>query len=133
MAHWSTHTRTHRGLLPGILALVLLGACIPIPIPFPISGSASGTSSSHVVRLKLPPLEAARCFARNAEEHSSALAAEARADRDGAETIVRVKNGVTYATGQFRPSGNGSRGEIELMVRTSGSQSDLLDALLQGC
>jgi hypothetical protein len=78
-------------------------------------------------------LQAARCFARNAEEHSSALAAEVRAGRDGAETVVRVKNGVTYATGQFRPSGNGSRGEIELMARTSGRQSDLLDALFQGC
>jgi hypothetical protein len=117
----------------GSLAAVVLAACIPIPIPMP-SGAASGTGSHHVVRLKLPPLEAARCFARNAEEHSSALAAEAHADRaGGAETIVRVKNGVTYATGQFRPSGNGSTGEIELMARTSGRQSDLLDALFQGC
>jgi hypothetical protein len=82
----------------------------------------------------LPPAKAARCFAHNAEEHSSALVAEVRADRDGeAQTIVRVKNGVTYATGQFRASGNGSRGEVELMARTSGRQSDLLDALLQGC
>ncbi len=87
-----------------------------------------------MVRLQLPPAEAARCFARNAEEHSSALVAEVRSDRDGgAETIVRVKNGVTYATGQFRPAGNGSRGEIELMVKTSGRQSDLLDALFQDC
>jgi len=85
------------------------------------------------VRLTLPPLEAARCFARNAEEHSGALVAEARAQRDGAETIVRVKNGVTYATAEFRPSGKGSTGEVELMVRTSGRQSDLLDALFKGC
>jgi hypothetical protein len=118
-------------VLAGLLAAVLAAACIPIPIP---SGGARETGSRHVVRLQLPPLKAARCFARNAEEHSSALAAEVRAERDGgAETIVRVKNGVTYATGQFRPSGNGSRAEIELMVRTSGRQSDLLDALFQGC
>jgi hypothetical protein len=116
----------------GLLAL-LAAACIPIPIPFPFGDSAEA-GWRHVVRLELPPLKAARCFARNAEDHSSALAAEVRPDRDGgAETIVRVKNGVTYATGQFRPAGNGSRGEIELMVKTTGRQSDLLDALLQGC
>ena len=81
----------------------------------------------------MPPLEAARCFARNAEEHSSALAGEARASDGGAEAIVRVKNGVTYATAQFRPAASGSTGEIQLMVTTSGRQSDLLDALFQGC
>jgi hypothetical protein len=117
----------------GLLAGAVVAACIPIPIPVP-SGTTSGTSSRHVVRLQSPPDKAARCFARNAEEHSSALVAEVRADRaGGAETIVRVKNGVTYATGQFRPAGNGSTGEIELMVRTSGRQSDLLDALFEGC
>jgi hypothetical protein len=115
----------------GLFAAVLLPACIPIPIP---SGAMSGGGSTHVVRLNLPPAKAAQCFARNAEEHSSALVAEVRAERDGrAETIVRVKNGVTYATGRFQPAGNGSRGDIELMVQTSGRQSDLLDALFQGC
>jgi hypothetical protein len=115
----------------GLLAAALLPACIPIPIP---SGAMSGTGSTHVVRLHLPPAKAAQCFARNAEEHSSALVAEVRTERDGrAETIVRVKNGVTYATGRFQPQGDGSRGDIELMVRTSGRQSDLIDALFQGC
>ena len=121
------------GALTGLLAAVLLSACIPIPIPVS-SGAASGTGSRHVVRLELPPLEAARCFARNAEDHSSALASEARAASDGgAETIVRVKNGVTYATAQFRRAGNGSAGNVQLMVTTLGRQSDLLDALFQGC
>ena len=115
----------------GLAAAVLSAGCIPIPIPL---GSSSGTGSTHVVSLKLPPPKAAQCFARNAEEHSSALTAEVRTERDGrAETIVRVKNGVTYATGRFQPMGNGSRGEVELMARTSGRQSDLLDALFQGC
>jgi hypothetical protein len=116
-----------------VVAAVLLGGCIPIPIPI-ASEPASGTASTHAVSLKLPPAKAAHCFARNAEEHSSALAAEVRTGRDGrAETIVRVKNGVTYATGRFQPMGSGSRGEIELMVKTSGRQSDLIDALFQGC
>ena len=119
-------------VLAGLLTAVLAAACIPIPIPVS-SGAASATGSRHVVRLTLPPLEAARCFARNAEEHSGALVAEARAQRDGAETIVRVKNGVAYATAEFRPSGKGSTGEVELMVRSSGRQSDLLDALFKGC
>jgi hypothetical protein len=127
----STLESTCTAAVAALLAAVVAAACIPIPIPF---GDSSGTASRHVVRLQLPPLKAARCFAGNAEEHSSALAAEVRPDRDGgAETIVRVKNGVTYATGQFRPAGNGSTGEIELMVKTSGRQGDLLDALLQGC
>jgi hypothetical protein len=131
MAQRSILESIQAGALTGLLAAVLLSACIPIPVS---SGAASGTGSRHVVRLKLPPLDAARCFARNAEDHSSALASEARAAGDGgAETIVRVKNGVTYATAQFRRAGNGSTGEVQLMVTTSGRQSDLLDALFQGC
>ena len=133
MAQRSILGSIQAGALAGVLAAVLLSSCIPIPIPVS-SGAASGTGSRHSVRLKLPPLEAARCFARNAEEHSSALAAEARAASDGgAETIVRVKNGVTYATAQFRRAGNGSTGEIQLMATTLGRQSDLLDALFQDC
>ena len=90
--------------------------------------------SVHSHRFKQPPREAAQCFARNAEEHSSALKAEVNAARDGvAQTIVRVKNGVTYATADFRRSGAGSAGTITLMVITSGRRGDLLDALVEGC
>jgi hypothetical protein len=118
------------GAFAGLIGAALVAACIPIPLP----SGATSTGSRHVVRLQSPPAKAAHCFARNAEEHSSALVAEVRAKRDGrTETIVRVKNGVTYATGQFRPAGNGSTGDIELMVKTSGRQSDLLEALFQGC
>jgi hypothetical protein len=87
-----------------------------------------------VLRFQLPPEKAARCFARNAEDHSSALASEVNVNRDGtAETIVRVKNGVTYATAQFRRAGNGSTGELHLMVTTTGRRADLVDALVKGC
>ena len=90
--------------------------------------------SRHAVRLKQAPAEAARCFARNAEAHSSALVAEVSSPHeDRAEVIVRVKNGVTYATADMRRSGRGTSGDIRLMTRTTGSQSDLLDALLEGC
>ena len=86
------------------------------------------------MRFKQPPIEAARCFARNAEEHSTALVAEVNATRDGgAQVIVRVKNGVTYATADVRRAGAASSGTITLMVRTSGRRSDLLDALVEDC
>ena len=56
-----------------------------------------------------PPEKAARCFAHNAEEHSSALVSEVRIDRDGtAAVVVRVKNGITYATADIRRSGQAS-------------------------
>jgi len=87
-----------------------------------------------VRRFQLPPEQAARCFGRNAEDHSSALASEVAVQRDGgAETIVRVKNGVTYATAQFRRAGSGSTGEIQLNVTTTGRRGDLVDALVKGC
>ena len=110
-----------------LLAGLLAGGC---------SGAQRGggdTGSVHSHRFKQPPREAAQCFARNAEEHSSALAAEVNGTRDGAEVVVRVRNGVTYATADFRKSGAGSAGTITLMVRTSGRRSDLLDALVEGC
>jgi len=50
-----------------------------------------------------------------------------------AEVIVRVKNGVTYATADFRRSGAGSAGTIVLMVITSGRRSDLFDSLTKDC
>jgi hypothetical protein len=91
-----------------------------------------GTRHSH--RFQQPPEKAARCFARNAEEHSSALVSEVRTERNGSAYVtVRVKNGVTYATADMSPAGQGSSGVIVLMVRTSGRSSDLLNALVEGC
>lgn len=90
--------------------------------------------SRHTHRFQQPAEKAARCFGRNAEEHSSALVSEVRLDRDGgAEVIVRVKNGVTYATADIRRASTGSTGTIVLNVRSSGRGNDLLDALVKGC
>jgi hypothetical protein len=84
--------------------------------------------SSHTHRSQLPPEQAARCFARNAEERSSALVA----DVNGGDVTVRVKNGVTYGTAAYRRSGAGSIGAITLNVTTSG-RNDLFDFLVNGC
>ena len=93
---------------------------------------AYGAQYSH--RFQQPPEKAARCFARNAEEHSSALVSEVQVRRNGsAEVIVRVKNGVTYATAEIDPAGNAARGKIHLMVRRSGAGRDLLEELVDGC
>ena len=112
-----------------LLAATVLAACSPFT-----SREAPAGGSREVLQLQLPPEQAARCFARNAEDHSSALVSEVTVDRDGgAETVVRVKNGVTYATAQFRPAGRGSTGDLRLNVTTTGRRGDLVDALVKGC
>src|SRR5688500_1844043 len=85
----------------------------------------TGAGSTHTHRSQLPPDKAARCFAHNAEEHSSALVSEVNSTSEGANVIVRVKNGVTYATATYRRAGSGSVGAIQLMVVSSGRRSDL--------
>ena len=98
------------------------------------TGGGSDYGTTHTQRFKQAPEAAARCFARNAEDHSSALVAEVTLTRDGgAHVAVNVKNGVPYATADFRRSGAASVASIALMVRTSGRQSDLLEALVEGC
>jgi hypothetical protein len=109
-----------------LLALAIAG-CAANPRG---SGAQGGTYN---YRSQQPPEAVARCFARNAEEHSSALVAEVTPREDAAEVIVRVKNGLTYATATFRASGRGSTGSITLMVVSSGGQSDLLQSLTEGC
>ena len=89
--------------------------------------------SSQTLRVKLPPDQAAACFARNAEEHSGALNAEVSRGRDRAQVVVRVRNGVLYATADFDRSGAGSTARLTLNVTTTGRRSDLVDALLEGC
>lgn len=113
--------------LPMVALAIGVSACAGSPRV----SSAQGSPSS--VRMSLPPSEAAACFARNAEEHSSALAAEVRPGRDRAEVTVRVKNGVLYGTASFQRAGNGSSVDIRLNVTTTGRRSDLLDALTEGC
>ncbi len=95
-------------------------------------GGAFGSTHTH--RSQLAPEQAGRCFARNAEEHSSALVSEVVVGRDGrTDVTVRVKNGVLYGTGEFRRAGSGSTGTIKLMVVSSGRRSDLIESLTEGC
>lgn len=95
------------------------------------AGESRGTRER--VRVALPPDQAAACFGRNAEEHSSALVAEVRPGGDRAQVIVRVKNGVLYGTADFERAGSGSNATLTLNVKTTGRRSDLVDALLEGC
>ena len=89
--------------------------------------------SQHTHRTQLSPQDAAACFARNAEEHSGALIAEVRSERDWAQAIVNVRNGVFYASAEYRRIAAGATGAITLNVRTSGRRDDLFLALVEGC
>ena len=111
--------------------IALLTACVWL------AGCATSKPASygsrHTHRTQLSPQDAAACFARNAEEHSGALIAEVRAERDWAQAIVNVRNGVFYASAEYRRSATGATGAITLNVRTSGRRDDLFLALVEGC
>jgi hypothetical protein len=115
-----------RTSLVAIIVTTCVAGCASAPQP-------PGYGSRGNVRLQQPPERAAACFARNAEEHSSALVAEVRPGRDSAEVIVRVKNGILYGTGQFERAGSGSSATIALNVTTSGRRNDLIRELTEGC
>jgi hypothetical protein len=117
----------HSNWIICVVGLLLSSGCALSAREAPTHGSR------HAHRFQLPPDKAAACFARNTEEHSSALVSEVRPGQDTAHVIVRVKNGVIYATADFERAGSGSRGTVALNVTTSGRQSDLLDALTEGC
>lgn len=82
-----------------------------------------------------PAQQAAACFARNAEAHSSALVAEVRPPDAGGRVavVVRVRNGVTYATADIRPSGQRAEGTITLMAMSSAGTAALVRSLVEGC
>ncbi len=110
-----------------ISALLLIAGCAPVQEDTPAS------TVSHL--FAQPPQPAAACFARNAEAHSSALVAEVRLPdaRGHVEAIVRVKNGVTYATADLRPAGARARGTITLMAISLRGTGELVRALVEGC
>jgi hypothetical protein len=110
---------------------VMMVVCVAGCALSPRQPASSGSRHTH--RFEQPPEQAAACFARNAEAHSTALAAEVRPGRDRAQVVVRVKNGVTYALADFERAGSGSTASIVLNVATSGRRNDLLDALVEGC
>jgi hypothetical protein len=116
-----------RRLAPALVTLVFVGGCATP------AGPAAAQGSRVTRAFHKPPHAAAACFARNAEDHSSALVSEIRTGTQSAQVIVRVKNGVLYATAEFTAARQGSTGTILLNVRTSGARNDLLDALTEGC
>jgi hypothetical protein len=93
----------------------------------------SDTHTRHVRRFALQPEAASRCFARNAEEHSSALVAQISRGGNGYDVTVNVRNGLPYAAAHIESGGTGARGVIELNVIPSQGTRQLLDALVEGC
>jgi hypothetical protein len=99
-----------------------------------IAPSSSGAQGSrYTYRSAHTPGQAAACFAHNAEEHSSALVAEVQSEADWARALVHVRNGVFYASAEFRRSAGGATGTILLNVTTSGDRADLFRELVEGC
>ena len=81
----------------------------------------------------LRPDAAARCFASNAEEHSSALVAEISSEGNSYDVAVKVRNGLPYATAHIESEGTAARGVVELNVRSSQGARALLETLVKGC
>jgi hypothetical protein len=94
---------------------------------------SSDTHTGYLHRFALQPEAAARCFARNAEAHSSALVARISRGGDGYDVAVNVRNGLPYAAAHIESGGTGARGVIELNVIPSQGTRQLLDALVEGC
>jgi len=113
-------------LLFCVVTCILTG-CAPAPV------ERSANTVKH--RFMQPPLRAAQCFAANAEAHSSALVAEVgRPDSRGMiNVIVRVKNGVTYATLDLRPANAGSEGTLALMASSPRGTGEIVRSLVEGC
>ena len=117
---------TMRRLLGSMLLLALAGCG-------PVREGASPDTIVHV--FEQAPQRAGACLARNAEAHSSALIAEVRPPdaRGHVGVIVRVKNGVTYATADLRPAGTRAEGTITLMAISSAGTAALVRSLVEGC
>jgi hypothetical protein len=111
----------------GSVLLLTLAGCAPV------QKDTSGSTVRHLFAQS--PQRAGACFARNAEAHSSALVAEVRPPdvRGHVEVIVRVRNGVTYATADIRPVREAAEGTIALMVISLRGREELLHALVDGC
>lgn len=96
------------------------------------TGRYGGSQYRH--RFARAAAEAAQCFARNAEEHSSALVARVSpAGRGSYDVVVAVKNGAPYAQARIDPATAGSTGTIVFNVQSSEGNARLRDALVAGC
>jgi len=110
-------------------------AVLPLLLPgcAPVQEDPSASTVRHVFAQS--PQRAGACLARNAEAHSSALVAEVQPPdpRGHVEVIVRVRNGITYATADLRAAGQGAEGTITLMVVSSRGARELVRSLVEGC
>ena len=109
------------------IPLLALAGCVSL------QEDTSGNTLRHL--FEHPPQRAGACFARNAEAHSSALVAEVSPPdgRGHVTVIVRVRNGVTYATAELRPAAQGASGTIDLMAISLRGRRELLRSLVEGC
>jgi hypothetical protein len=123
--------RTHKGTTTNAaicsVLLLMAAGCARV------QEQPSASTVRHL--FSLSPERAADCFARNAERHSSALVSQVNPPdaRGHVEVIVRVKNGVTYATADLRPVGPRADGTIMLMVISPRGTRDLVRSLVEGC
>src|SRR5512139_3435284 len=115
-----------RAIVSSLLPLMLAGCGL-------VQEDTSASTVRH--RFAQSPQRAGACFARNAEAHSSALVAEVRPPdaRGHVEVIVRVRNGVLYATVELRPEGARADGTITLMASSPRGTQDLVRTLVEGC
>jgi hypothetical protein len=109
------------------LVPLMLAGCTLMP-----QGTSDGTIRHQFAQ---SPQRAGACFARNAEAHSSALVAEVRPPdaRGHVEVVVRVRNGVLYASVDLRPVGARADGTITLMASSPRGTQDIVRALVEGC
>ena len=110
-----------------VVLLLMLAGCAPVQQDMP--------GNTFRRELALDPERAGGCFARNAQAHSSALVAavEPPDARGHVQVIVRVRNGVPYATADIRPAGKAAEATITLMAISSRGSSELVRSLVEGC
>lgn len=133
LASGTPRVRYYRNRMKELNVVAALAVCAALAACSVTRGASGPQGSRHTYQSSQTPAAAAACFARNAEEHSSALVAEVQSQPDWAQVIVSVRNGAFYASADFRRTGSGARGEIVLNVTTSGRRNDLFSELVQGC
>lgn len=119
-------------LLPSAMKLIAAGLLAASTTACSQSPRAFGSRDVHSFTLPAP--QAAQCFARNARNHSAALAAQVtERDRQRYDVQVSVRNGTPYASVLIEPLPSGSRGVIELNVQSSRGNRELVEILVRGC
>lgn len=124
----SSGRKLSRATIASLLS-VLVAGCALWP------GADDDSAGVVMHRFAHPPARAGECFARNAERHSSALVAEvSRPDAGGrVQVVVRVRNGVLYATLELRPLNGRAEGTLSLNVTSVKGNDQLVATLVEGC